>query len=117
MSQPISLCQRIIRKYAQETHLLTWIGAFLVDRNEHGLSFGNLKFFRVKLNLFTDYCDHQLITRITEITLNDICLYLLYLEGKGHNPGGIHAAYRTLRAFLHWREDEVEPEGWKNPIR
>ena len=28
-----------------------------------------------------------------------------------------HAAYRTIRAFLYWYEDEVEPDGWKNPIR
>ena len=39
------------------------------------------------------------------------------LEEKVHNPGGKCAAYRSLRAFLYWREDEVEPVDWKNPIR
>ncbi len=42
---------------------------------------------------------------------------LVYLDEKGHNPGGVHAAFRSLRAFLYWREDEYEREGWKNPIR
>jgi hypothetical protein len=40
----------------------------------------------------------------------------LFLEAKGYNPGGIHAAYRTIRTFLNWWEQETEPEGWKNPI-
>jgi len=43
--------------------------------------------------------------------------YLLFLEAREHNPGGIHAAYRVLRTFLYWWEAETEPEGWKNPIK
>jgi integrase/recombinase XerD len=42
--------------------------------------------------------------------------YLLFLE-RTHNPGGVHAHFRTLRTFLFWWEDEVEPDDWKNPIR
>ena len=42
--------------------------------------------------------------------------YLIYLEQKNHNPGGIHAAYRSLKAFLNWWEDEFEPDNWRNPI-
>ncbi len=33
------------------------------------------------------------------------------------NPGGCHAAYRAIKAFLRWHESEVEPENWKNPIK
>jgi len=32
-------------------------------------------------------------------------------------PGGVNAAFRNLRTFLYWWEQEVEPEGWLNPIR
>jgi len=42
---------------------------------------------------------------------------LLTLEESGLNAGGRHDAFRTLRAFFLWDEDEVEPEGWSNPIR
>jgi integrase/recombinase XerD len=35
---------------------------------------------------------------------------------EGHCPGGRHAAYRVLKTFLRWYDDEVEPEGWRNPI-
>lgn len=54
---------------------------------------------------------------IHQITPAFIREFLLYLEETNHNPGGRHAAFRTLRAFLYWFEDEVEPVGWKNPIR
>jgi len=57
------------------------------------------------------------VTQISQLTPTLLRQYLLYLEETGHNEGGRHAAYRTLRAFLYWYEDEVEPEGWKNPIR
>ena len=59
----------------------------------------------------------MVITQIDQLDPNTIRKYLIWLEEKGHNPGGISAAYRSLRAFLYWWEDEVEPEEWKNPIR
>ena len=112
MPQNTKINQRTIYKFSQETHLLTWVVAFLVDRKAQGLSEGTLSFYNEKLALYTDYCDSQLITQITEINPNQIRMYLLYLEDKGHNPGGVHAAYRALRTFLYWWEEELEPEGW-----
>lgn len=108
--------QGTITKFAQETYLLIWIDAFLVYRKAQGLSEGTLSFYQKKLRLFTDYCDSQIITQITQMTPNQLRLYLLCLEEKGHNPGGIHAAYRAIRAFLNWWEIECEPENWNNPI-
>lgn len=109
--------QRTLSILEQETHIITWVEAFLVDRRVSGVSKGTLVFYRVKIKYFTDYCESQVITKITEITPNLIRQYLIYLENKGHNPGGIHACYRTLRTFLYWWEKELEPDGWKNPIR
>ncbi len=42
---------------------------------------------------------------------------MLMLEDNGHNPGGRHACYRAVKTFLYWWVDEVEPEGWKNPVQ
>ena len=37
---------------------------------------------------------------------------------EDHNPGGVHAAYRSLRAVLYWVEnEEMMPVDWKNPIK
>lgn len=101
----------------QDDYLDAWIEAFLFDRKAQNMSKGTLSFYVCKLGLFSGYCDSQQVKRITQITPNLIRQYLLYLEQTGHNPGGIHACFRTVKTFLLWWEREVEPDGWKNPIR
>ena len=91
--------------------------AFLVDRRVQGMAKGTLRFYWQKLKLFSDYCDTQSIDLVNQISANLIRQYLVYLEQTSHNPGGKHAAYRALRAFLNWYENEAEPEHWGNPIR
>jgi site-specific recombinase XerD len=107
----------IIKISNQDTYLLTWIEAFLFDRKAQNLSKGTLDFYRRHLNIFIKFCDSQVISQIDQLDPITIRKYVIWLEEKGHNPGGISAAYRSLRAFLYWWEDEVEPEEWKNPIR
>ena len=99
-----------------DTYLITWIEAFLFDRKAQNVTKGTLYFYRAHLNLFIKFCETQLITKIDQIEPGSIRQYLIWLENGGHNPGGINACYRALRAFLFWWENEVEPEGWKNPI-
>ena len=109
--------QRTISVLEQETNLLTWAEAFLIDRKVGGCSRGTLGFYKEKLTKFVAYSDAQVITNVLDITPNFIRQYLLYLEEDGHNPGGVHAHYRTVRTFLNWWQDEFEPDGWSNPIR
>ena len=109
--------QRTFSVFTQETNLLIWIEAFLIDRKAQNLSKGTLKFYQNKLKLFADYFESQVITDITQIDPNNLRQFLLYLEETGHNPGGIHAIYRSVKAFLGWYENEVEPENWHNPIK
>ncbi|MFC2065197.1 tyrosine-type recombinase/integrase [Chloroflexota bacterium] len=97
--------------------LLNWAESFLNDRKARGSADGTIVYYRNKLKLLFDYCDCIAIDRISQITPAAIRQYLLHLKDTNHNPGGVHAAYRTLRTFLYWYEDEAEPEGWSNPIR
>jgi integrase/recombinase XerD len=108
--------QRTSEIFSQETDLFTWVEAFLIDRKAQNLSTGTLKFYQNKLKLFLNYCEAQVISDITQINPNYLRQFLLYLEETGHNPGGIHAIYRSIKAFLKWYENEVEIENWKNPI-
>jgi site-specific recombinase XerD len=101
---------------SEDTYMPTWIDAFLVDRKARGLSKGTLYFYQKKLELFSKFCDTQIISQITQLSPKNIREYLLWLEERGHNPGGSHACYRAVKTFLLWWEDEVEPEGWANPI-
>jgi site-specific recombinase XerD len=109
--------RRTIQVSTIDDYLETWMEAFLVDRKANGVTEGTIDFYRIKLKMFADYCESQAAKNISQITPTLIRQFLLFLEASGHNPGGKHAAFRTLRVFLYWFEDEVEPEGWSNPIR
>ena len=108
---------RTIQVSTVDDYLMTWLEAFLVDRKATGVATGTLRFYRQKIKLFSDYCDGQAVKQIGQISPSFLRQYLLYLEESGHNPGGRHAAIRTIRAFFLCYEDEVEPQGWSNPIR
>jgi len=108
---------RTIQVSTVDDYLLNWLEAFLIDRKAAGVATGTLRFYRQKIKLFSDYCDAQAVKQIGQITPSFLRQFLLYLEESGHNPGGRHAAFRTIRAFFLWYEDEVEPQGWSNPIR
>jgi site-specific recombinase XerD len=113
----MELVQRTIKNVALNSHLETWLDAFLVDRTAQNLSKGTLEFYKDKLRYFAVFCGGQAITDILQLDAVTIREYLLWLAQAGHNPGGIHACYRSLKVFLRWWELEVEPDGWKNPIR
>jgi site-specific recombinase XerC len=100
-----------------DDYILTWVETFLIDRKARGVAGRTLTFYSQKLQQFTDFCEGQALTNISQITPTFIRELLLNLEQTGHNPGGRHVAFRSLRAFLLWYEDEVEPEGWSNPVR
>jgi site-specific recombinase XerD len=103
--------------YRMDDSLSEWMEAFLADRRIQGLAHGTLRFYQQKLKLFSDYCATQSIDLVIQITADLIRQYLACLEQTSHNPGGKHAAYRALRAFLNWYENEAEPVHWANPIR
>ena len=105
--------QRIISVFS----ILEWAEAFLVDRKTRGLSPNTTDFYRKKLKKFLEFCDLNLVHDIQELNAKHIREYLLWLEGKGHNKGGVHAHFRVLRSFLYWYELENDLIGWANPIR
>lgn len=102
-------------KTGQDDYLLTWLEAFLIDRRAQNMTRGTLYFYQKKLELFTRYCDTQAVTHIHQVDAGVMRGFLLWLEGTGHNPGGCHAAYRAVRAFLRWWAAEVDPENWRDP--
>ena len=100
----------------EEIHLETQIASFLVDRQAQQLTLNTIEYYRKMLYLFNRFCQSQRVQHLTEIKTNTIREYLLLLQTKGHNPGGIHACYRAVRVFLRWWEVEYEPSSWKNPV-
>lgn len=83
----------------------------MIDRKAQNLSAGTIRFYRVKLLVLADFCETQAITEVSQITPDVIRRWLMWLEERNHNPGGIHACYRTLKAFLRWYWAETEQAG------
>jgi integrase/recombinase XerD len=91
--------------------------SFLIDRQAGELSKKSLKFYKQFLTFFITYCDANSLKQIREVTPDFLRRYLLKFA-ETHNPGGVHAAYRTLRAFFHWvTDEEIMPPEWKNPMQ
>jgi len=109
--------QGTINTIRVDDYLLTWMEAFLIDRKASGVTSGTMHFYQIKLKLFSGYCESQTIKYVNQITPTFLRQYLLYIEETGHNPGGRHAAYRTIRTFLYWYEEEVMLKDFLNPIR
>lgn len=109
--------QRQTKEISVDDDLLTWVEAFLVARKSENLTLGSIQYHREKLANFLAYCDGQVITRLSQLTPDNLRRYLVHLADTGHNSGGVAGFYRSLKAFLRWYENEAEPDGWQNPIQ
>lgn len=67
--------------------------AFLVDRRPQDLAKGSLRLYYEELQLFMKFCRIEQILDIYDISPDLLRRYLLYIEGTGHNPAGIHMRY------------------------
>lgn len=106
--------QWIQPKSANSDNLDRWINAFILDRRSQDLAPGTLHFYVWKLKLLTDFAGRHSIDRVGQLTPTHIREFLIELSST-HNPGGVHAVFRCLRAFLLWYERESEFD-WSNPI-
>lgn len=110
------LHEQTILEFAQGGYIAISVESFLIDRQAAGLSRYTLKFYRQFLTPFITYCNAHSLTLLKDVNPDTLRRYFLALSEK-HNPGGVHAAYRTLRAFFRWLgNEEVMPPEWKNPI-
>lgn len=101
---------------ANDDYLPVLVKSFLIDRRTQGLSGGTVEFCRKKLKYFTDFCESQSLTQVTQLTPDFLRQYISLMQ-ESHNPGGVHALFRALRTFLYWVEvEEIIPD-WKNPMR
>jgi integrase/recombinase XerD len=102
---------------AQDVYLPTLASAFLLDRKAQNMTKQTLRFYRMKLEYFINWLDTQAVRTVTELTPETLRGFFIYLAEHGHNGGGVHAVYRTVKTFLRWYAAEFEPEGWRDPLR
>lgn len=92
----------------QKTNLDRELEAFLIDRRARGLSLGTLRFYTQKLHPLHRYLQSQGTLNVESITAPIVRRFLLEFSVT-HNPGGVHAVYRAVKAFLRWYELAVHP--------
>lgn len=90
-----------------DDYLTVWLEAFLIDRKARGMTKNTILFYTRKLRQFSEYAEAQAVKRVGEIDARFIREYILWMQ-RDHNPGGVHAAYRALRAFMRWYEAETD---------
>lgn len=100
----------------QSDSLQEWLVSYLFNCRSRNLSKGTCQFYEKKLGEFLKFLSDIAITKISQISAQNIRQFLIYLEERNHKPGGIHCYYRAVKSFLKWYESEAEPEGWRNPI-
>ena len=91
------------------------IGTFLTDRRARGLSQRTIQFYRCELGAWHEWLRRQGVLDAVDITPDLLRRWLLSL-GERRNPGGVHANYRAVKAFLRWVWEENEIAS-TNPIR
>jgi len=101
--------------YIDRVDITCQIRDFLTDRRARGLSPRTIGFYEEKLGIVARHLKEVGITSVREIGPTTVRQLLLGLS-ETHNAGGVHAVYRSLRAFLNWWAEELEPEGWRNPL-
>lgn len=88
---------------------------FITDRRAGGAASGTIYFYTEKLKLLLRFCNNQAVDLLEQLTPDVLRQFLRWLEDTGHNPGGRHGVFRTVRAFLRWVWDEYDIQ-LPNPI-
>lgn len=111
-----NLHDQTIIEISQGEYIAITAESFLIDRQAGELSKHTIRFYQQYLKSFTEYCSAHSLNLIGDITPDFLRRYLL-TYGESHNPGGVHAAFRTLRAYFRWlANEEIMPPTWKNPM-
>ena len=77
------------------------VTSFVVDRQARGLSPRTVEYYGDELRYLQAYLERRDIRRLADVTADQLRKYLLEL-GRKRNPGGVHAGFRAIRAWLNW---------------
>ncbi|MCC6260799.1 MAG: tyrosine-type recombinase/integrase [Anaerolineales bacterium] len=106
-----------LNRLAQDVYLPTLAAAFLLDRKAQNMTEQTQRFYRVKLEYFINWLDTQAVKSVAELTPELLREFFIAMSERGHNAGGVHAVYRTVKAFLRWYALEFEPLEWRDPLK
>lgn len=99
----------------ENTDFRQLVSSFIISRKAAGLAKKTIEYYTEHLARFEKFADARKVITLEDITPDEIRRFMIELKEDGRNPGGQSCAYRALRCFLLWVENEYEPENWRSP--
>lgn len=90
---------------------------FFIDRQARNLTPSTIYWYERSLGYFQFYLASQGVQTVADVDPGMVRRFILYLQERGHNDGGVANIFGAVKAFLRWYEEEYAPDGWKNPLR
>lgn len=91
------------------------LSAFLIDRQARMRSKRTIEFYQQNLEPFGEWLVEQGCESVEAINATHIRQYMI-LKSETRNAGGVHAVYRSIKAWLTWWGTETDDRRWRNPI-
>ena len=92
------------------------IDAFIVDRRASNRSPRTIQYYDDELRHFKNYLERNHVITLDVLTANHIRQFLIEMATH-RNDGGVHAAFRAVKAFIRWYSDEIEDERYISMMR
>jgi integrase/recombinase XerD len=102
--------------HAPTTTLDQEIQEFLIDRQYRNLTAKTLKWYSEGLQKWRDFVTANGVQATADTKPFHIRRFLLHLQERGPNAGGVAGMYTTLRTFLVWYGREFAPDKWRSPL-
>lgn len=92
------------------------IDEFLIDRQARNLSPRTVQWYTHSLNIWAEYTIGLGIHATQAVNPTSLRRFLLYLNERGHNPGGVNNIFGAVKAYLRWYQAEYAGPSWANPL-
>ncbi len=88
---------------------------FYTDRRARGLAARTLKWYEQSLTIFREFLRTTGIARTEDVNASTVRAFVLFLQERGHSPGGVRNIWGAVKSFLTWYKDEYAPD-WPHPM-
>ncbi|HHX44616.1 MAG TPA: tyrosine-type recombinase/integrase [Chloroflexi bacterium] len=93
------------------------VAEFVLDRRARNLTPKTLLWYDQSLTIFAAFLEEQGVVTTEAVTPGALRRFLLNLQERGHNPGGVRNIWGAVKAYLRWYGGELAPPDWPNPLR
>lgn len=76
--------------------------AFLLDAQARNLAPGSVRFYEQKLTPLVAFLEGCGVRHTEDVQAGDLRQWLVRLQQAGHTPAGVHAFYRSAKAWFSW---------------